>query len=212
MDTTTEILYTVGAIAVFVALFFSIGRFFAYRADRIKQKELEDQQLHKNAAAERARAHNQTLALADEGLVSAQLQLAKENESSSPKESLYWYERAAELDSEQGIVGFIRVCDNNNSDLVPQDKYRYWKNALDAAQGDEQAEFEQGLALFEGYGIRSNMDRGLALIEHAASNRCVRAQMFLAEWYRSPENPLADDDKAKIWSERAEGQIEDEQK
>ena len=212
MDATTELIYTIGAIAGFVALFFSIGRFFAYRAERIKRKEIAAEQAQKAAAAEKVRQHKERLALADEGLLSAQLELARENESSHPKEALYWYERAAEQDDMEGITGFIRVCDATKQELVTQDKYRYWRNALEAAKGDEQAEFEQGLALFEGYGIRSNMDRGLELIEHAASKRCVRAQMFLAEWYKSPENPFADKETAQMWLDRADGNIEDESK
>ncbi|WP_261837041.1 tetratricopeptide repeat protein [Vibrio ishigakensis] len=212
MDATTEIVYTIGAIAGFVALFFTIGRFFAYRAERLKRSEIETEQRLKKAAAERVRLHNEKLALASEGLVSAQLELARESEKSNPKEALFWYERAAEQDDMEGIKGFVRVCESSDEEIVAQDKYRYWKNALEAAKGDEQAEFEQGLALFEGYGIRSNMDRGLELIEHAASKRCVRAQMFLAEWYKSPENPFSNKETAKMWMDRADGNIEDESK
>lgn len=212
MDATTELMYTIGAIAGFVALFFTIGRYFANRAERIKRKEIEVEQKLKTAAAERVRRHNDKLALASEGQLSAQLELARENETSNPKEALFWYERAAEQDEMEGILGFVRVCESVDDELVAQDKYRYWKNALEAAKGDEQAEFEQGLALFEGYGTRSNMDRGLKLIEHAASRSCLRAQMFLADWYRSPENPFANKDTAKMWRDRADGNIEDQSK
>lgn len=85
MDATTEIVYTIGAIAGFVALFFTIGRFFAYRAERLKRSEIETEQRLKKAAAERVRLHNEKLALASEGLVSANLNSREKVRNPIPK-------------------------------------------------------------------------------------------------------------------------------
>lgn len=199
METVTEIIATVGSILAFMIVFLGVAKWLSSRAERAeKRRQYAEQQAHL-AEAERVRIHKEKVALADNGHLAKQLELAQENESTHPKEAVYWYEKAALQDSRDGIEGIVRVCEASDGDVVPQDKYRYWRNALDALNGDEQAEYEQGVALFEGFGIRSNMDKGLQLIEHAANRRCVRAQMFLADWYKSPENPLADVHKAKMW-------------
>ncbi|GEA51677.1 hypothetical protein VIN01S_24810 [Vibrio inusitatus NBRC 102082] len=204
MDTVTEIIATVGSIFAFMLVFLGVAKWLSGRTARAeKRRQYSEQQAHL-AKAERVRIHKEKVALADNGHLAKQLELARENELSHPKESVYWFEKAALQESRDGIEGIVRVCERSSGDVVPQDKYRYWRSALDALNGDEQAEYEQGVALFEGFGIRSNMDKGLQLIEHAANKRCVRAQMFLADWYKSPENPLADQDKAKMWKSMLE--------
>ncbi|ANO34175.1 hypothetical protein BCT86_11790 [Vibrio breoganii] len=204
MDTVTEMIATVGSILAFMIVFLGVAKWFSSRTERAeRRRQAAEQQAHL-AEAERVRIHKEKVALADNGHLAKQLELAKENEHVHPKEAVYWYEKAALQDSRDGIEGFVRVCEASADDVVPQDKYRYWRNALDALNGDEQAEYEQGIALFEGFGIRSNMDKGIQLIEHAANRRCVRAQMFLADWYKSPENPLADAEKAKMWRSMSE--------
>ncbi|GEA60101.1 tetratricopeptide repeat protein [Vibrio comitans] len=204
MDTVTEIIATVGSIFAFMVVFLGVAKWFSGRTERAeKRRQYAEQQAHL-AEAERVRIHKEKVALADNGHLAKQLELARESELTHPKEAVYWFEKAALQDSRDGIEGLVRVCEASSGDVVAQDKYRYWRNALDALNGDEQAEYEQGIALFEGFGIRSNMDKGLQLIEHAANKRCVRAQMFLADWYKSPENPLADEDKAKMWKSTLE--------
>lgn len=187
MLTVTEMMASGIAILLFMALFLSIARWSRKRSERAEQRRLEAEDQAKQVEAERVRVHKEKIALADNGHLTTQLELAEMNENKHPKEAVYWYERAAEQDSIEGIKGILRVCEHYSEELISQDKHRYWKNAFDAHNGDEQAEYEQGIALFEGFGITSNMDKGIQLIEHAANKRCVRAQMFLAQWYRSSE-------------------------
>ncbi|CAM3092676.1 sel1 repeat family protein [Vibrio rarus] len=202
MDTVTEIITTLAMIVLFMVVFFGIAKWFSRRSRRAEQKRVEAQKQSRIEEAERVRRHKERVAFAENGHLATQLELGKEKERKHSKEAVYWYEKAALQESREGIEGIIRVCDTSAQDVVSQDKYQYWKNALDALNGDEQAEYEQGIALFEGFGVRSNMDRGLQLIEHAANRRCLRAQMFLVNWYQSPENPLADEQKAQMWKGR----------
>ncbi|GAD90784.1 MULTISPECIES: tetratricopeptide repeat protein [Vibrio] len=204
MLTVTEMMASGIAILLFMAMFLSIARWSTKRSERAEQRRLEAEDQAKQLEAERVRVHKEKIALADNGHLTTQLELAEMNEAKHPKEAVYWYERAAEQDSIDGIKGILRVCEQYSDELITQDKHRYWQNAFDAHNGDEQAEYEQGIALFEGFGIASNMDKGIQLIEHAANKRCFRAQMFLAQWYRSSENPMADNEKAKMWESRAE--------
>ncbi|GAD80122.1 tetratricopeptide repeat protein [Vibrio ezurae] len=204
MLTVTEMMASGIAILLFMVLFLGVARGLAKRSERAEQRRIDTEEQAKQAEAERVRAHKEKIALADNGHLPTQLALAKMSEAKQPKEAIYWYEKAAEQDSIEGIEGILRVCRQTNDELISQDKHRYWTNAYDAHHGDEQAVYEQGIALFEGFGIASNMDKGIQLIEHAANKRCVRAQMFLAQWYRSPENPMADKEKAQMWEGMAE--------
>ncbi|OBT16973.1 hypothetical protein A9264_09605 [Vibrio sp. UCD-FRSSP16_10] len=204
MLTVTEIMAAGGVIILFMVLFLGIGKWISSRSEKSEYRRLQAKEKVRATEAQRVRLQKEKVVLADNGHLTTQIELAKINESKYPKEAVYWYEKAALQESREGIEGLIRVCDSSSEELLSQDSLRYWKNALDALNGDEQAEYEQGIALFEGFGIQSNMDRGLALIEHAANRRCLRAQMFLVDWYRSTENPLADEEKAQMWRQMSD--------
>lgn len=138
MEPVTEMVVTVVAILVFVVLLFGVALWWNQTSKRARQQKLNQDQVLKATKAERVLRHKEKLAFAENGLVSAQLELAELDErNGNLKEAAYWFEKAALQDSAEGIAGFVRVCDASATEIVTQGKYRYWRNALKASQGDE---------------------------------------------------------------------------
>jgi len=150
---------------------------------------------------------------AETGHVPTQLFLAKEAEVRNPREALYWYEQAANQDSEIGMYGVVRVCSRAKEDIVLIEKSKYWQLAIDALNGSYLAKFEMGKALMGGQGVEQNIEKGVGIIEKVANEDHIEAQIYMGDWFIAESNAQPNSKLSAEWHFKAaqqnsiEGQI-----
>ena len=181
---------------------------------KMAAKKLEQRQAYRKALARQKDCdRKERIFKADTGHIPAQLYLAKEAELSNPREALYWYEKAALLDSEIAMYGLVRVCGRAPKDEVLKEKARFWQLCIQAKEGSRQAKFEMGKAFLSGAGIDVDVARGIQAMKELAEEDYVDAQVFIGDWYVAESNPEPNPKLAAEWHFRAaqmsnqEGQI-----
>ncbi|MEI8631503.1 hypothetical protein P4S72_03985 [Vibrio sp. PP-XX7] len=141
----------------------------------IRQKRIDEQRLAKgefrrrSLERERDEEHQERLLKAESGHIPTIPFLAKESERFNVKDALYWYEKAAELDSETGMYGVVRLCKRTvGGDKVYEEKGRFWRRYIQGIEGDMGALCATGKAYLFGHGATIDIEKGEGLLEKAA--------------------------------------------
>lgn len=196
----------IGVIILVLPLLWFLVRYFSVSKEK-ERKEVQKQQADdariKALEEQKAAEKKDRVYKAQTGHVPTQMYLAKEAEYSSPKEALYWYEKAAESDNELAMYSVIRLCDAKMGDAEAEGKSRYWSKVIKARNGSDEAKFEMGLALLKGDGIAVNVDKGIAFIEEVADKGDLDAQLFMADWHVAESNPRPSPKLAAEWNLKA---------
>jgi TPR repeat protein len=175
----------------------------------LKQKDSQShrrtkQQIYRSTLeGSRLQEMNERRQSAEAGDISAILFLAKESETTDLRTALYWYERAANLDSITGMYGMVRISRRLASDVILGEKSKFWQNYIHGLEGDLKALYDTGLALINGRGTEINVEKGLSLVEKAAKSNYIPGQLFLGDWSSSPTNHSSDSADSLFWYAKA---------
>lgn len=166
-------------------------------------KQAREVAYRKAMIAAKEREHQDRIYKAETGHVPTQLYLAKEAETSSLKEALHWYEKAAIADNEIAMYSMVRLCEKYGDNPMLKLKAKYWQKIIDARGGDKQAQFEAGLCLLKGLGIEQDVDGAIQMIEEVANEEIIDAQLYMGDWCVAESNSNKDPHSAAEWNYRA---------
>ncbi len=192
----TAILFLVSAIVLRITM--------KMRQERAEKKKRAQERAYREAI-ERARQREikERVFKAETGHIPTMLYLAKEAERTSAAEALHWYEKAAMLGSTVAMQGVVRLCERVPNDLLYQAKGRFWKNAIDAEEGNIGAKYEKAIALMEGRGTDQDIISAVEIMEEIAESGYEKAELFLGDWYQSSKNASPDLIKSGLYYYRA---------
>ncbi len=166
-----------------------------------KKKKQEKLRLLDEKNSELERQHR--IKKAEEGHIPTILYLAKEAERKDKRESFYWYEQAANLDNVMGMYGLVRMGRFYANDLIIEQKLKYWQMYIKGIEGDNASLFFAGKALINGLGVTSNLEKGLEIIQTAASKNYIPAIIYLGDWSVAKENPHPKSEDSNYWYAKA---------
>ncbi|SHO54577.1 tetratricopeptide repeat protein [Vibrio quintilis] len=175
----------------------------------INQKKLDKERIAKGEARRKALErekedeHQERLQKAESGHVPTILFMAKEAERFNVKDALYWYEKAAELDSETGMYGVVRLCKKTVGDMVYEEKGRFWQKYIQGLEGNMAALCDTGQAYLTGRGTNVDIEKGMSLLEKAALSNYTPAQLQLGDWFMSKDNPSPKPEDSCFWFAKA---------
>ncbi|WP_167489402.1 tetratricopeptide repeat protein [Vibrio ouci] len=170
-----------------------LGMFMWMLALSLRKKRLEQERKQKaiafRKAVERNRRQEQEerVVKAEGGDIPTILYLAKEAERKNIKEAIYWYTKAAKLDSVTGMYGVVRISNKMQQDVVLKEQAKFWQTCISASEGSLPHKFEMAQALIHGRGTEVNTPKAISVMEQAAKENYVDALVFLGDWF-SPEN------------------------
>jgi len=167
--------------------------------ERRKKKEKRRLVVERNLELERKERREK----AEEGHIPTILFMAKEAERRDLRESLYWYEKAANLDNISGMYGIVRLSLRFEHDIILGEKAKFWKMYIKGLEGDKASLFETGKALIHGFGISSNIGKGTQIIEQSALTNHIPAQVYLGDWCISKDNPSPKPEDSNYWYAKA---------
>ena len=178
-------------IAIGVTGLLLLGMFMWMLALSMRKKRLEkerrEREIAYRKAVERSRRQEreERVMKAEGGHIPTILYLAKLSERSNPKEALYWYNKAANLDNINGMYGVVRISNKMQQDVILKEQAKYWKVCIKALEGSLPHKFEMAQALLNGRGTDLNVSKGLSIMQAAAQDNYVDAILFLGDWYSS---------------------------
>ncbi|MEL7291195.1 MAG: protein kinase family protein [Pseudomonadota bacterium] len=180
----------IGATGLLLLCMFMWMLALSLRKKRLEQ-ERKERELAFRKALEKNRKQEQEERVhkAEQGHIPTILYLAKEAERARLKESLYWYTKAAKLDSVTGMYGVVRLSNKMKQDLVLKEQAKFWQTAIAAMEGSLPHKYQMALALFNGHGTEVNVAKAIETMESAAEQNYVDAQIFLGDWWIAPNNP-----------------------
>jgi TPR repeat protein len=204
----------VGATGLSLLIFIGWMASLSAKKRRLAEEKAERDRAYRRAIErQREEEKKERLFKAETGHVPTQLFLAKEAEIHNPREALYWYEKAAALDSEIGMYGVVRVCGRAKEDIVLMEKSKFWQLAIEANNGNKSAKLEMGKSLISGKGTEPNIEKGIAVIEEVANEDNISAQIYMGDWYIAEANANPEPKLSAEWHFKAaqqnsvEGQI-----
>lgn len=177
----------------------------------LRRKRLEEERKQRESAYRKALEKNRKkeyedrILKAEGGHIPTILYLAKEAERKNIKEALYWYDKAAELDSVTGMYGIVRLSERMREDIILKEKARFWQLCINAHDGSAAARYEVGLAYFHGHGTERNIVKAMNVIQSAAEENNIDAILFLGDWCASPENTDRQPEDSLYWFRKATG-------
>lgn len=180
-------------IAIGVTGLLLLGMFMWMLALSLRKKRLEQERRQKaiayRKAVERNRRQEQEerVMKAEGGDIPTILYLAKEAERKNIKEAIYWYSKAAKLDSVTGMYGVVRISNKMQQDVVLKQQATFWKTCISASEGSLPHKFEMAQALIHGRGTEVNTSKAISVMEQAANENYVDALVFLGDWW-APDN------------------------
>ncbi|NVD08810.1 sel1 repeat family protein [Vibrio sp. JPW-9-11-11] len=179
----------IGATGLLLLCMFMWMLALSLRKKRIDQ-ERKEREIAFRKALEKNRQQEQEdrVQKAEQGHIPTILYLAKEAERARLKEALYWYTKAAKLDSVTGMYGVVRLSNKMKQDLVLKEQAKFWQTAIAALEGSLPQMYEMALALFNGRGTEVNVTKAIEIMESAAEQSYVDAIIFLGDWWISPNN------------------------
>ncbi|WP_339389836.1 tetratricopeptide repeat protein [Vibrio neptunius] len=172
-----------------------LGMFIWMLALQLRKKRLEQERKEREIAYRKAmeknrkQEHEDRIHKAESGHIPTILFLAKEAERSRLKEALYWYDKAARLDSVTGMYGVVRISNKMNQDLVLKEEAKFWQICISAMEGSVPHKFEMAMAFFYGRGTDENIGKAIQILKQAAEQNYIDALIFLGDWYASSHNP-----------------------
>lgn len=180
----------IGATGLLLLCMFMWMLALSLRKKRMEQ-ERKERELAFRKALEKNRKQEQEERVhkAEQGHIPTILYLAKEAERARLKESLYWYTKAAKLDSVTGMYGVVRLSNKMKQDLVLKEQAKFWQIAIAAMEGSLVHKYQMALALYNGHGTEMNVPKAIEIMQSAAEQNYVDAQIFLGDWWISPNNP-----------------------
>ncbi|KII76290.1 tetratricopeptide repeat protein [Vibrio renipiscarius] len=194
----------IGATGLLLLLMFLWMLAHSYQQKRLEQERRQREVAYRKAL-ERDRKQEEQLRIskAENGDLGMILYLAKEAERNHLRKALYWYNKAALLDSVTGMYGIIRISTRMRDDMVLREQSKYWKIAIAAMDGDLNAKVQMAEALYFGRGVEQNIDKGYRLMEEAALQQYIPAMLFLGDWMIAPENPNPSPQASTEWYRKA---------
>ncbi|MGY3572490.1 tetratricopeptide repeat protein [Vibrio paucivorans] len=194
----------IGATGLSLILVFLWMLSLSLRKKRLEQEKREAEIAYRKALEKsRLQEHQERLRQAEEGHVPTILFLAKEAERKNIKEALYWYEKAAQLDSINGMYGVVRISERSREDMVLKERARFWQISIAAHEGKSASKFELAMALLKGLGTDVNHEKAMKVLEQAAADLHIPSILFLGDWCFSPENPSPTPGDSVFWYKKA---------
>ncbi|MFM2587269.1 tetratricopeptide repeat protein [Vibrio sp. TBV020] len=180
-------------IAIGVTGLLLLGMFMWMLALSVRKKRLEQERKQREIAHRKAiernrrQEHQERIAKAEGGDIPTILFMGKEAERKNPKEAIYWYTKAAKLDSVMGMYGIVRISNKMQQDVILKEQARFWQTCINASEGSLPHKFEMAQALIHGRGTEINTPKALMVMEQAAKENYVDALVFLGDWW-APDN------------------------
>ncbi|KJY84495.1 hypothetical protein TW81_02910 [Vibrio galatheae] len=179
----------IGATGLLLLCMFMWMLALSMRKKRLEQERKEREIAFRKAMEKnRKQEQEERIVKAEEGHIPTILYLAKEAERTRPQEAVYWYSKAAKLDSVTGMYGVVRISNKMKQDLVLKQQAKFWQTCISAAEGSLPHQFEMAQALFSGRGTEVDVPKALSVMESAADQNYVDALIFLGDWASSPNN------------------------
>lgn len=181
-------------IAIGVTGLLLLGMFMWMLALSVRKKRLDQERKQKEIAYRKAVERNrrqekeERVMKAEGGHIPTILYLAKEAERSKPKEALYWYTKAAKLDSVTGMYGIVRISNKMKQDVILKEQAKFWQTCIHANEGSLAHKYEMGQALIYGRGTEVNEPKAIAVLEAAASQNHIESLIFLGDWWAPDQN------------------------
>ncbi|MGF1754102.1 sel1 repeat family protein [Vibrio makurazakiensis] len=194
----------IGATALSLVLVFIWLVSLSMRKKRLELERKAREVAYRKAIEKAKRQEKkERLFKAETGHIPTILFLAKEAERTNIKEALYWYEKAAQDDNINGMLGIVRISARKKEDLILKEQANYWKTAIKGLEGDQHAKFEMGKALVFGRGTTKNIPKGYGLIEESANAENLEAMIYMGEWSLSSDNSERSPEASTRWFKRA---------
>ncbi|OLQ93271.1 hypothetical protein BIY22_01925 [Vibrio panuliri] len=190
----------IGATGLILLLLFGWMLVISMRQRR-QEIERRQREISYRKAMERNRKQEreERVRKAEAGDISMILYLAKEEERTNLRKAMFWYQKAAYLDSVTGMYGIIRISDKMKEDIVLRQQAKYWRTAVAAIEGDLQAKYDTAEALFYGRGVDQNTDKAYRFMEEAAKLQYIPAMLFLGDWFIAENNPEPSPETSFQW-------------
>ncbi|NLS11982.1 sel1 repeat family protein [Vibrio sp. SM6] len=190
------------SLALLMVLIWMVS--LSLRKQRLEnEKKARDAAYRSAVARAREQERQERLLKAESGDIPTLLYLAKEAERSSPREALHWYKQAALLDNVTAMYGILRIMEKMGEDKVLREQANFWRAAIAACNGDNDARFEVGQALIQGRGVERDAEKGTKLVEKTANEGNLEAMHYMGRWSNSHENLNSNNKEAFRWFTRA---------
>ncbi|WP_070969030.1 tetratricopeptide repeat protein [Vibrio sonorensis] len=186
-----------------------LGTFVWMLVLSLRKKRLEQERRERDIAFRKALQKNrkqereERVFKAENGHIPTILFLAKEAERSNPKEALYWYNKAANLDNITGMYGIVRISNRIREDLILKEQAKFWQISITALEGSLAHQFKRGEAMFHGKGVDRNLVKSIEILEDAAERGNIESMLFLGDWYASPSNAQRMPTRSLDWLRKA---------
>ncbi|MGD8110975.1 tetratricopeptide repeat protein [Vibrio sp. TRT 21S02] len=194
----------IGATGLLLLFMFGWMLVLSLRKKRLEQERKQREIAYRKAIEKnRKQEQEERVHKAENGHIPTILFLAKEAERTNPREALYWYNKAANLDNVTGMYGILRISEKMRDDAILRQQIKYWKICIAALEGSVSSKFEMGQALFFGRGTEINVAKAIRIIEDAAKQNHLDSMIFLGDWYQSPNNPEREPNQSIEWYRKA---------
>ncbi|RJX66525.1 sel1 repeat family protein [Vibrio sinensis] len=175
----------------------------------VKRKHLEQERRRKEYSYRKAMEKNrkqereEKVYKAENGDIPTMLYLAAEAERTNLRQALYWYNKAAHLDSVTGMYGVVRISAKMREDLVLREQARFWQVCISASEGSLESKYDMAIALFHGRGTTQNISKAIVTMTQVAAQSHLPAILFLGQWYCSEDNPEPEPEQSTEWFKKA---------
>lgn len=172
-----------------------LGMFMWMLALSIRKKRLEQERREREVAQRKAmdkhrkQEHEERIMRAEGGHIPTILYLAKEAERTRTKEAIYWYTKAAKLDSVTGMYGVVRISNKMKQDVILREQSKFWQICIAASEGSLEHKYEMAQSLFYGRGTEENRPKAVDILESAAQQNHIGSMLFLGDWCLADSNP-----------------------
>ncbi|MGD8116054.1 tetratricopeptide repeat protein [Vibrio sp. TRT 29B02] len=172
-----------------------LGMFMWMLALSIRKKRLEQERREREVAHRKAmdkhrkQEHEERIMRAEGGHIPTILYLAKEAERTRTKEAIYWYTKAAKLDSVTGMYGVVRISNKMKQDVILREQSKFWQICIAASEGSLEHKYEMAQSLFYGRGTEENRPKAVDILESAAQQNHIGSMLFLGDWCLAESNP-----------------------
>lgn len=186
-----------------------LGMFMWMLALSIRKKRLEQERREREVAQRKAmdkhrkQEHEERIMRAEGGHIPTILYLAKEAERTRTKEAIYWYTKAAKLDSVTGMYGVVRISNKMKQDVILREQSKFWQICIAASEGSLEHKYEMAQSLFYGRGTEENRPKAVDILESAAQQNHIGSMLFLGDWCLADSNPQKSRSRSTDYYRRA---------
>lgn len=124
-------------------------------------------------------------------------------ERTRTKEAIYWYTKAAKLDSVTGMYGVVRISNKMKQDVILREQSKFWQICIAASEGSLEHKYEMAQSLFYGRGTEENRPKAVDILESAAQQNHIGSMLFLGDWCLADSNPQKSRSRSTDYYRRA---------